>query len=239
MLVVLWVPILSIRRLLDRGPALYKTGKVFRKLGKYASKVNPQWDVTLEGYEGINDRKPYVMICNHLSLADIPVISNLPWEMKWMVKKELFSLPLLGWLLKIGGDIPVDQHGKKSIGPLRKAAFYLRHRCSVMFFPEGTRSRTGKLYRFNRGAFELAIQEQVSILPMVLDGTQGCLPKNSWKFTGKDRIRLKVLEPVSTAGLTTDQAGELADQVRNILLEQLAQWRDLPVAEVDATVKSC
>lgn len=236
-LVVLWVPMLAIRRFLDRDPALYKTGKLFRKLGKYASKVNPHWNVSVEGYKGINDREPYVMVCNHLSLADIPVISNLPWEMKWMVKKELFSLPLLGWLLKLGGDIPVDPHGRKSIGPLRKAAFYLHHNCSIMFFPEGTRSRSGKLNRFNRGAFELAIQEQAAILPMVLDGTQNCLPKTSWKFTGKNEVRLKVLDPIPTNHLTIDQANELTDQVRGILLKQLTEWRGLSVSEVDATVK--
>lgn len=234
---IIWTPMLAIRRLFDRDPALYKTGKFFRKLGKAASKVNPQWDVTVEGYEGINDREPYVMVCNHLSLADIPVISNLPWEMKWMIKKELFTLPFLGWMMKIGGDIPVDPRGKRSIGAIRKAAFYLQHNCSVMFFPEGTRSRSGRLNRFHKGAFDLAIQEQVPILPMVIDGTQTCLPKNNWKFSEKSKIYLKVLDPVPTTNFTTDRADELTDQVRTIILKQLSEWRGLPIHEVGAMAK--
>jgi 1-acyl-sn-glycerol-3-phosphate acyltransferase len=234
---IIWFPMMVVRRLLDRDPALYKTGKLFRKLGKAASKVNPQWDVSIEGYEGINDREPYVMVCNHLSLADIPVISNLPWEMKWMVKKELFSLPFFGWMLKLGGDIPTDQRGRKSIAALRKAEFYLQHNCSVMFFPEGTRSRSGRLGRFNRGAFEVAIQEQVPILPMIIDGTQTCLPKTSWKFSEKSKIHLKVLDPVPTANFTTGRVEELTDQVRTIILRQLSEWRGLPMDEVDAMAK--
>jgi 1-acyl-sn-glycerol-3-phosphate acyltransferase len=234
---VIWFPMLAVRRLFDRDPALYKTGKFFRKLGKAASKVNPNWHVSIEGYEKINDREPYVMVCNHLSLADIPVISNLPWEMKWMVKKELFSLPFLGWMLKLGGDIPVDQRGRKSIGALRKAVFYLQHRCSIMIFPEGTRSRSGKLNRFSKGAFEVAIQEQVPILPMVIDGTQTCLPRTTWKFNKKSNIHLKVLDPVPTTNFTTEQVDELANQVRTVLLQQLSEWRCLPICEVDAVVK--
>jgi 1-acyl-sn-glycerol-3-phosphate acyltransferase len=237
LLLIIWFPLLIIRRLFDRDPALYYTGKFFRKLGKAASKVNPNWKVHLEGYEGINDRKPYVMVCNHLSLADIPAISNLPWEMKWAVKKELFSLPLFGWLLKLGGDIPVDQRGRQSISAFRKASFYLQHHCSVMFFPEGTRSRSGKLNRFARGAFELAIQEQVAVLPMVIDGTQDCLPKTSWVFRSQSNIKLKVLEPVSTENFTLDRVEELTERVRSLLLNQLSQWRSLPVDEIDRMAK--
>ncbi|HYW34279.1 MAG TPA: lysophospholipid acyltransferase family protein [Balneolaceae bacterium] len=237
MLVLIWLPMLAVRRLFDRDPALYNTGRFFRKLGKAASKVNPRWNVHIEGYEGIDDRHPYVMVCNHLSQADIPVISNLPWEMKWTAKKSLFDIPVLGWMLKIAGDIPIERSRSQSIGAFRQASRYLRKNCSVMFFPEGTRSRTGKLNRFARGAFELAIREQVPILPMAIDGTQGCLPKKSWKFGPRNDINLKILDPISTEGLSTDQVNELTEKVRSVILTQLSEWRNKPVSQIDGMLK--
>jgi len=236
-LVLAWLPLIAIRRLFDRDPALYKTGRLFRKLGRAASKVNPQWNVHIEGSEGIDDRHPYVMVCNHLSQADIPVISNLPWEMKWTAKIALFKIPIMGWMLKMAGDIPIDRRPDRSVAAFRRAAFYLRHNCSVMFFPEGTRSRSGKLKRFAGGAFKLAIQENVPILPMALDGTQGCLPKNSWKFGARNEIHLKILDPVPTDNMTPDQVHELTKKVRSSILKQLSEWRDEPVSAIDGTVK--
>lgn len=235
-LVLVWVPLLAVRLLFDRDPARYQTGRLFRKLGKAISKVNPNWQVSIEGPAAIDDRTPYVMVCNHLSQADIPVISNLPWEMKWVAKKELFEVPLLGWMLKMAGDISVDRRGvNRRKKTFEQASYYLDHRCSVIFFPEGTRSRSGKLNRFSRGAFELAIQEQVPILPLVVDGTQNALPKKSWKFGPRNDIRLKVLQPIPTEGLGEGDRDELMDQVRFSILNQLAEWRNKPVAQIDGT----
>src|SRR5699024_2861718 len=109
------------------------------------------------------------MVCNHLSQADIPLISNLPWEMKWVAKKELFDLPIVGWMMKLAGDISVDRRAanRKKI-TFEQARYYLDNHCSVMFFPEGTRSRNGELKTFTKGAFELAIKEKVTILPLVI-----------------------------------------------------------------------
>ncbi|MBM2841461.1 MAG: 1-acyl-sn-glycerol-3-phosphate acyltransferase, partial [Bacteroidetes bacterium] len=78
-------------------------------------KVNPQWRIHLSGHETItNPRKPYVIVSNHQSHADIPILSNLPWEMKWIGKKELFSLPIIGLMMKLAGDIPVDRSDRRS-----------------------------------------------------------------------------------------------------------------------------
>ncbi len=106
------------------------------------------------------------------------------------------------------------------------------------FFPEGTRSRTGKLNRFAYGAFELAIKEEVPILPIAIDGTQGALPKKSWKFGPRNNIRLKVLEPVSTEGLSMDDIEQLTDEVRLRILEQLSDWRNKPVGDIDGYARS-
>ncbi|MEX2436148.1 MAG: 1-acyl-sn-glycerol-3-phosphate acyltransferase, partial [Balneolaceae bacterium] len=93
LLVLFWLPLMGIVWLVDRDPLKYKTGKLFRKLGLAISRINPNWKISLTGYKSINDREPYIVVSNHLSNADIPLISNLPWEMKWVAKKELFSVP--------------------------------------------------------------------------------------------------------------------------------------------------
>lgn len=233
-LVLIWLPMLSIVRLFDRDPARYRTGKLFRKLGKYISKINPNWQITITGYEDIDDRKPYVMVCNHLSQADIPLISNLPWEMKWVAKKELFDTPVMGWMMKLAGDILVDRKAPdRREQTFQQARYYLGHHCSVMFFPEGTRSRNGKLNRFKAGAFDLAIREEVPILPMVIDGTQNTLPKRSWKFGIAKHIKLKVLDPISTEELNSTDIRKLTTQVRQDILEQLSGWRDAEPEKID------
>lgn len=233
-LILIWLPLLAVSRFFDTDPAHYRTGRLFRLLGKAISNINPNWKITISGRIDIDDRMPYVIVCNHLSQADIPLISNLPWEMKWVAKKELFETPVIGWMMKLAGDISVD---RKALNRRRKtlnaAADYLSKKCSVIFFPEGTRSRNGKLNSFTNGAFELAIREKVPILPLVIEGTQTCLPKKSWKFGTAKHIKLKVLEPVSIESFPDEDAQKLKEIVRTSILQQLSEWRGEPVEIID------
>lgn len=233
-LILIWLPMLAICRLFDPDPAHYYTGKLFRKLGKSISKINPNWKIKISGRTDVDDRTPYIVVCNHLSQADIPLISNLPWEMKWVAKKELFDLPVVGWMMKLAGDISVDRRAenRKEL-TFEQAHYYLENRCSVMFFPEGTRSRDGNLNAFTRGAFELAIREQKPVLPLVIDGTQNTLPKRSWKFGIAKHIKLKVLNPVSTEGLQRNDTRSLTEEVRGRILEQLSEWRGKSAEKID------
>ncbi|MEX2574017.1 MAG: lysophospholipid acyltransferase family protein [Balneolaceae bacterium] len=237
LLIILWLPILALIRIFDRDTTRYRTGYFFRKLGKAISRVNPYWKVTVGGHRSVDDRKPYVVVSNHLSNADIPVISNLPWEMKWVAKRELFAIPMIGWMMKLAGDIPVDRRaGGQKVRAFRQMLFYLRNNTSVIFFPEGTRSRSGKLNRFSRGAFELAIREQVPVLPLVIDGTHNCLPKNSWIFKKNVHARLEVLEPISTKGMNQEQVEMLVELARDRIAGHLMKLRNCPRKEVDAMV---
>lgn len=224
-LIVLWAPLVALVRLFDRDPARYVTGFVFRRLGMIMTRVNPAWRIHIEGERSVDPRCPYVMVCNHQSIADIPIISCLPWEMKWIAKAELLKLPILGWMMRWVGDIPVDRDSRSSGARVLVAARqYLRDRCSVIFFPEGTRSRDGRLFPFSDGAFRLAIKAQVPILPLVLDGTHGALPKNSWKF-GAVSVKLRVLAPVQTSGLQAGDAPALRERIRSVIAAELAAWR--------------
>lgn len=235
LLIFLWLPFLAMVRLFDRDPAHYRTGYVFRRLGWLMTKVNPAWRVRVSGYTVEDPRRPFVVVSNHQSLADIPVISCLPWEMKWVAKTELFRIPFVGWMMRLAGDIEVNRADPKSrTRVLLNVRRTLQAKCSVMFFPEGTRSRDGALLPFNEGAFLLAIKEQVPVLPVVVDGTQNALPKNSWRFGEADDIRVKVLHPIKTEGMATSEAGRLSKEVRAKIVAELAAWRKREPAELDA-----
>ena len=235
-LVFIWLPLIASVWIFASDPVRYRPGRAFRKLGYAISKINPNWNVNVDqGYQKLNDRTPFVMVSNHLSNADIPVISNLPWEMKWIAKKELFELPVLGWMLKLAGDISVDRKSSnKRLAVFKSCSNYLEKSVSVIFFPEGTRSRDGRLNKFAVGAFDLAIKEGVNVLPIVVDGTQSCLPKKSWLFEPDVIIKLKVLDPVNVSDFRPEESLALMNTVRERIARQLAEWRGVSVSEVDA-----
>ncbi len=234
-IIVLWVPVMAVARLLDRDPAHYYAGYTLRIMGRLLTYVNPFWQIELEGPFPDDPRNPYVVVGNHFSQADPPIIAHVPWEMKWVAKKALFDLPFAGWLLRLSGDICVDRSDKKSRGAvLATSREYLKKRCSVMFFPEGTRSRDGRVHRFSDGAFRLAIKAGVPVLPLAIDGTHEALPKHSiWFDPNPEPIRVKVLEPVPTDGYTSDEARALQRRVRARIIAQIAAWRGVSVAEAD------
>ncbi|GMQ81487.1 MAG: lysophospholipid acyltransferase family protein [Rhodothermia bacterium] len=219
--------------LLDRDPGKYKTGRTFRRLGAAMTRANPLWQFVITGNFPTNMRNPYLVISNHQSIADMPVLSLLPWDMKWVGKKSIFSLPIVGWMMRLSRDIPVDRTSLRS----RAKVFIdskdrLKHRVSVIIFPEGTRSPDGQIQAFSDGPFSLAIKHGVPILPLAVDGTFDALPKKSWKFRVKSDIKIHVFDPVEVteSGL---RAPALRNHVRNLIVEKIASWRSVDVADVD------
>ena len=234
-LLLLWVPLMAIVRLFDRDPAHYRSGYMLRLLGRAMTYINPFWDIEVDGDFPENPRNPYVVVSNHLSQGDPPIVARVPWEMKWVAKVELFRMPVTGWLLRMSGDIPVDRRDRDSRATvLQRAADYLHKKCSVMFFPEGTRSRDGRVHRFADGAFRLAIKEGVPVIPIAIEGTQEALPKHSiWFRPNPDKIRVRVLPPVDTASYDRTEARDLQREVRQRIIEQIAKWRGVPYDQVD------
>ena len=236
-LVLVWpLPMLAVR-LFDRDPVRYRTGLLFRRLGRAITKANPAWRLTITGNTSIDPRRPYVVVSNHQSMADIPVISNLPWEMKWLAKEELFRLPFIGWMLRIAGDIRVDRKDARSGGKaLQKARHYLEQHCSVMIFPEGTRTLDGLVRGFSEGAFHLAVTSNTAILPIAVDGTFDCIPKNTWRLGPPSEIRIHVLNPVETDGCSKEDIPSVRDRVRSAIVSQLASWRQVSPASIDGEI---
>ena len=224
-LILLWVPLLGLVRLFDFEPLRRRTGRWFRKLGRALAVVNP-WQVHVTGAENVNAERVYAIVSNHQSFADIPVLSHLPLDTKWLGKAELFRLPLLGWMMRWAGDVPIDRADRRNgAKAMLQCARYLRQGCSVVFFPEGTRSRDGQVLPFNDGPFQLAIREKVPVLPLVVEGSGAALPRNTWLFGGKHDVQLKVLEPVPVEGWSLKDVASLRETVRQKIVDELDRMR--------------
>ena len=233
--VVIWLPLLAIIRMFDRDPVRYRTGMWFRRLGVLITRLNPFWQLRLSGMQVADPHRPYVVVGNHQSMADIPLLAHLPWEMKWVAKQKLFRVPVVGWMMRMAGDIPVSRRDARSgASALLKARRYLERHCSVMFFPEGTRTRDGRVGRFNDGAFRLALRAGVPILPIAVEGSRDCLPRKNWRFGGRTEIRVNILPPIASTGFGRDGAAALRDAARRAIIGQVAAWRGVPECEVDA-----
>jgi 1-acyl-sn-glycerol-3-phosphate acyltransferase len=217
--ILLWLPLMFVVRLatapFDRGR--YTVGYLFRKIAVVEAALNPLWRFRCIGTMPADPRRPYVVVSNHESFVDILLISHLPWEMKWLSKKELFRLPVMGWLMMLAGDIPLQRgFGPSASEAIAKCREALANRVSVMIFPEGTRSATSEMLPFKDGAFRLAIDAGVPILPLAVHGTATALPKHDWRF-GRSTAVVKVLEPVDTTGLTPADVPALKEKVRTII----------------------
>jgi 1-acyl-sn-glycerol-3-phosphate acyltransferase len=223
--VLLWAPLLGTVRLFDVEPRRLRTGRWFRRLGRVLVRVSP-WRIRISGGENLDANQVYVIVSNHQSMADIPVISHLKLDTKWLAKAELFRLPLLGWMLRMAGDVPIERSDRrKGAKAMLQCARYLRQRCSVVFFPEGTRSSDGQVLPFNEGPFQLAIREQIPILPLAVEGSGAALPRNSWIFGRAQDIHLRILEAVSVVGWNIKQVPALRDAVRQRIVDELDRLR--------------
>ncbi len=218
--IVLWLPPMLVVRLVTApfDPGRYAAGYLFRQVARVTAALNPLWHFRTSGTMPPDPRRPYVVVSNHESFADILLISHLPWEMKWLSKAELFRLPFLGWRMHLAGDVPVKRGlGPSAVEAMARCREILARKVSVMIFPEGTRSTTAELLPFQDGAFRLAIDAGVPILPLAVHGTATALRKHDWRF-GRARAVVRVLEPVETAGLTAADMPALKARVRDTIV---------------------
>jgi 1-acyl-sn-glycerol-3-phosphate acyltransferase len=198
-------------------PGRYAAGRAFRHLAVFATWVNPYWRFRTDGVRVPDPRRPYVAVSNHESYADIFLISTLPWEMKWMAKDTIFKIPVMGWMMRMAGDIPITRGNRDSaVQAIAAGRDRLLKRVSIMIFPEGTRSRSAEMLPFKDGAFRLAIEQGAPILPMAVAGTRHAMAKGSFRFRRAVAI-CRVLPPVETAGLTLDELPALRERVRLII----------------------
>jgi 1-acyl-sn-glycerol-3-phosphate acyltransferase len=190
------------------------------------SYVVPIWSIRVEGREKAIRGTTYVIISNHQSILDILIINCLRYRFKWISKIENMKRPILGWYLKMADYITVDRGDKESKERMIVESYEcLNKEISIMLFPEGTRSPDSQIQLFKRGAFQLAITARKPLLPVLIDGTGGVLPKHGLIFGGFHKITLRVLDPVDPSEFGTSDCDELALKFRTMMSGELEQLR--------------
>ncbi len=165
--------------------------------------LNPYWRVRVRGIENIEHAQTYVIVANHQSMADIALLFQTRMQFKWIAKNSLFRFPILGWCMTLARHVRLKRENFSSIKQaLRQAEGWLDSGVSVIFFPEGTRSRTGEMNIFRNGAFKLAVKKQVPILPIAIDGTACAVPKGKWLFNPTGTITMTILPKLDPKNTT-------------------------------------
>lgn len=194
--------------------------------GLILSRIVPIWNIRIEGREKAEKGTTYVIISNHQSILDILLINCLRCRFKWISKIENLKVPVLGLYLRMADYITVDRGNKDSKEEmLEKSINCLNEGTSIMLFPEGTRSVNREIGFFKRGAFQLAISAQKPILPVLMDGTGGVLPKHGFIFSTGHRIRIKVFDPVYPESFNTDDPDLLALNFSTFMKGALIEMR--------------
>jgi 1-acyl-sn-glycerol-3-phosphate acyltransferase len=188
--------------------------------------INPFWRIHIQGRHHIQWHKPYVIVSNHQSNFDI-ILFGLFRHFKWLSKESLKKIPTVGWNMVMNRYIFIDRKNPQSRRKgLKQCRDWLKRGISVLIFPEGTRSKTGDLGDFQLGAFRMALKENVPLLPVVINGTQGILKKHSFYLSaGRKDIFVKVLEPVPSDKFQADQAMEFQIAVKKKMASALEELR--------------
>ncbi|SMO79302.1 lysophospholipid acyltransferase family protein [Fodinibius sediminis] len=193
--------------------------KVLKGLGRVMLKVNPGWSIAMRGAEQEKIARPTIVVANHQSFLDMPLLYLLPWSMKWVAKKSLFRIPILGWVIYMTGQLGIDRRNMRSAQKLDALVAPVKAGIPAMIFPEGTRSRTGELQRFKNGAFRLAKEYDFNILPVVLQGGNQAMPRGSWRVAPKQHFDIAVLDPIDPGQFGS--VNELKEEAFSLIQKEL------------------
>jgi 1-acyl-sn-glycerol-3-phosphate acyltransferase len=204
-----------------KGKVGHHYARLWGKIALLANRVK----VKVEGMEHLHGKGPYIFMSNHQGYYDVfTLLGHLPYQFKWLVKKELFSIPFLGWTMAAVGYIRVDRGGTRdTVEAMNEAAQNIRDGMSVVIFPEGSRSPDGSIQPFKKGGFTLAIKSKVPIIPIAISGSRDVMPKNKFTATSGE-IRMRVGHPIETEHCSLRDREPLMEKVRKTISEN---FRDL------------
>ncbi|HZS07996.1 MAG TPA: lysophospholipid acyltransferase family protein [Blastocatellia bacterium] len=178
----------------------------------------------VRGLENLPRDRACVVIANHQSYFDIPAIwANLPLQFRIMAKRVLFYIPFMGWFLWRAGHIPVDrENARAALANVRRAVDKLQAGYSIVVFPEGTRSKDGRLQDFKSGGFKIAMKAGVPVVPVTIIGTRRVLKKDSLIFHPGD-VEVIIDPPIATTDYTNRTLPELVARTRGCIATHLAE----------------
>lgn len=197
--------------------------KAVKMLAWIMMKVNPGWTFEITGADLSKLGKPTIVVANHQSFLDMPLSYMLPWTMKWVAKKDLFRIPIFGWIISMTGHLAIDRQSSRSVKKLDKLLQPIKDGIPAMIFPEGTRTRDGNLQPFKNGAFKLAMRYNFNILPIALEGGYQAMPSGSWKVAKRQHFQLSVLDPVDSNEF--ESLEEFKKTVHSSIKRELADLR--------------
>jgi 1-acyl-sn-glycerol-3-phosphate acyltransferase len=174
--------------------------------------------ITVHGTEHVQRGRPYVYMANHSSLIDTPALfAYLPYQFKIMAKKELFYVPFMGWHLWTNGHFPIERgDARKTARSVRAIIEGVRAGKSLAVFPEGTRTRDGRLQEFKSGTFKIAVKAGVPIVPVTIRGTFALLPKTTLA-PRPGRVDVYIGEPIDVTEYQDNDLTKLIDRTRRAI----------------------
>lgn len=181
--------------------------------------------VRVIGAENVLSQEPGVYMSNHQSDIDILILlAHVPGQFRWIVKKELFQIPVFGAAMKKAGYIEIDrQHHERAMISLDAAARKISEGKSVMSFPEGTRSKDGMVKPFKQGMFHLAIKSGVPIVPISIIGAHEIMPKRSLMIK-PGKVTIVIDKPIDVKGYSIETRHDLIAKVRNVIIKNCEEY---------------
>jgi len=178
--------------------------------------------VDVSGLENVDMSSQYIFLANHQSFYDIFILSAyLPLQFRYFIKKELYKVPFLNMAMWAARYIPIDRgESLSAMKSLKDGLKKIKQGKSILMFPEGTRSKDGKVSEFKRGSMLLASRARLSIVPVSISGTVGIMPKGSFLIQPTD-VKLTFHKPIEVQRLTKEGQGELGEKIRNIVISGL------------------
>lgn len=172
----------------------------------------------------LDKKQSYVFIANHQGAFDIFLIYGyLGHNFKWLMKKSLRKMPLVGYASKKAGHIFVDADSRKGVvETMKQTRESLKDGMSTVFFPEGHRTPDGRMAEFKKGAFQTAVSLKLPIVPVTIDGAYKVLPIHSWRMYPAT-ITLTFHEPIPTTGLTSNEIDALVLQAHEMIASSLSE----------------
>jgi 1-acyl-sn-glycerol-3-phosphate acyltransferase len=170
----------------------------------------------VEGRERLDRRTPYVFMGNHISFLDGPIlVTAVDRPVRFIVKRFVLRIPVFGWGMRLAGYEPLDREGAgEGRRRIANAARLIREKgYSFLVYPEGQRSWDGRLQRFRRGGFFLALESGAPIVPVTIVGTYDLMPRGAWSVR-KGRVRIVFHEPVPVSGYAPESLPELMERVK-------------------------
>jgi 1-acyl-sn-glycerol-3-phosphate acyltransferase len=199
-----------------KGEVIHRYARLWGRVALWANRVK----VRVEGMENLKGEGPYIFMSNHQGSYDIfALLGHLPFQFKWLVKKELFSIPFFGWTMAAAGYISIDREGtRETVEAMNKAADRIRDGMSVVIFPEGSRSPDGKIQDFKKGGFTLAIKSKVPVVPLALTGSREIMPKQRLTAASGE-IKIRVGHPIETIQYSMKDRKDLMEKVKETILK--------------------